>query len=290
MNKSKTLIMIPLYNGEKYIARTIDSCLNQTLQTEIWIVDNCSTDQSQDIVQAYTLQNPNVKLFVNDKNCGRVGNWNRCLELFENSEFEYMKFLFVGDELSQNCIEEVESVFESEENLSIVLWPYIFKDLNGLERIVSKFDKTFTITKEYLIENNYFPFGKGIPGAIVCYTMAKKAIYGLRFNTEHLGLISFSNQLINKGNLYHINQPLSTFNLDGHSSYHKQSNYLNDLEVAFTRSMGLENEKKSISEEKYTEIKLDIVKDCIVSLSKHESKIEDFILFYADYIQNKRSI
>ena len=287
MLKSKTLIMIPAYNAEEFISRSIDSCLHQTMPTEIWVVDNCSTDKTQQIVKTYEKKDNRVKLIINDKNYGRVGNWNRCLEIFEQSEFEYLKFLFTGDELLPECIEEVEKIFLQEDNISLVVWPYIFKEKNGKQRIVKKFTNNIKLNKFDLVKLKKFPFGNGVPGAIVCHTFAKKAIYGLRFNEEHLGLIAFSNKLINNGDFYHIDQPLSIFNLDGHNSFTKQFNYLNDLEIAFNRATGLENEKDWIDKEDYESIKFDILKNLILSLEKQDSRILEFLEFLVNHRKNR---
>ena len=44
-------VIIPLYNGEKFIRKTIQSILNQTYKdVEIIIVDDCSTDNSKEVI------------------------------------------------------------------------------------------------------------------------------------------------------------------------------------------------------------------------------------------------
>ena len=85
MFSTKTLIMIPVYNAEEFIVRTLESCIDQTLLTEIWVVDNCSTDNTQGIVKSYEKKETRVRLIINNQNYGRVGNWNRCLDLFMHS-------------------------------------------------------------------------------------------------------------------------------------------------------------------------------------------------------------
>lgn len=48
-------IILPTYNGEKYIQQAIDSILKQTYQNiELIIVDDCSKDRTSTIVQEYT--------------------------------------------------------------------------------------------------------------------------------------------------------------------------------------------------------------------------------------------
>ena len=61
MFSTKTLIMIPVYNAEEFIVRTLESCLDQTLLTEIWVVDNCSTDNTQEIVKSYEKKETRVR-------------------------------------------------------------------------------------------------------------------------------------------------------------------------------------------------------------------------------------
>ena len=47
-------ICIPVFNGEKTIAKTIDSLINQTYKNiEIIVIDNCSSDATVKIVQEF---------------------------------------------------------------------------------------------------------------------------------------------------------------------------------------------------------------------------------------------
>ncbi|MGH2613421.1 MAG: glycosyltransferase family 2 protein [Rhabdochlamydiaceae bacterium] len=48
-------IVIPTYNYAKYLKESIQSCLDQTIQTQIIIVDDGSTDDTFQVVQAFTL-------------------------------------------------------------------------------------------------------------------------------------------------------------------------------------------------------------------------------------------
>ena len=45
-------IIIPVFNGSKFLKKTIDSCLNQTLisKIEIIVIDDCSSDESEEII------------------------------------------------------------------------------------------------------------------------------------------------------------------------------------------------------------------------------------------------
>ncbi|WP_457563536.1 glycosyltransferase family 2 protein [Caminibacter pacificus] len=72
MNNEKVSIIVPNYNGEKFIKDTIDSVKKQSYQNwEMIIVDDCSTDGSPNIIKNLALQDERIKPFFLEKNSGR---------------------------------------------------------------------------------------------------------------------------------------------------------------------------------------------------------------------------
>lgn len=64
-------IIIPTYNVESYIARCLDSCINQTLHDiEILVIDDCGSDDSIKIAQRYADKDSRVKIIHNKQNLG----------------------------------------------------------------------------------------------------------------------------------------------------------------------------------------------------------------------------
>ena len=254
----KTLVAIPTFNAEKFIARTIESCIDQTKTAEVWVVDNCSTDNTARIVNEYCESHDNVKLFSNQSNLGRVGNWNRCLDLFEPSSFQFLKLVFSGDTLLPQCIEKVESIFAQQPDLSMVAWPYVFVDAaKKSTRTVRLLDEDIRLSLEELIDRNMYP--SQFAGAIICHTFAKEAVRQERFNDVFLGMAEFTNKVPQKGDYYHLNTPLSEFHLDGHSSYAKQFEYLFVLERAYTKAITLKQIEDVVTQEKYESLKQSIL-------------------------------
>ena len=50
----KVSIILPTYNGSRYLRKSIESCLNQTFKNiELIIIDDCSTDATPEIVRAF---------------------------------------------------------------------------------------------------------------------------------------------------------------------------------------------------------------------------------------------
>ena len=87
-------ICIPVFNGEKTIAKTIDSILNQTYKNiEIFVVDNCSSDSTVKIVREFT--DARIHLILNDTHlpCAEY-NLNRC---FQHARGEFMAIFHADD-------------------------------------------------------------------------------------------------------------------------------------------------------------------------------------------------
>ena len=54
VEKPVVSVIMPVYNGAKYIAQAIDSVLCQRVPVEILVIDDCSTDDTRKIVESYS--------------------------------------------------------------------------------------------------------------------------------------------------------------------------------------------------------------------------------------------
>lgn len=76
----KVSIIIPNYNCGKFLEETINSVINQTYQNwELLIVDDCSTDNSVEVIKKCIEKDERIKLFVNEKNSGAAASRNLAL-------------------------------------------------------------------------------------------------------------------------------------------------------------------------------------------------------------------
>ena len=79
MNELVSIIM-PSYNTARFIKETVDSVFAQTYKNfELIIVDDCSTDDTDDVVAPY-LSDARVKYIKNEKNSGAAVSRNRALQ------------------------------------------------------------------------------------------------------------------------------------------------------------------------------------------------------------------
>lgn len=76
-------VIIPNYNHEPYLQKRIDSVLNQTYKYfEVIILDDCSTDNSKEIIEKYRSNNKIVHIEYNYENSGSTfKQWKKGLDL-----------------------------------------------------------------------------------------------------------------------------------------------------------------------------------------------------------------
>jgi len=107
-------VIISVYNGEKYLAETIESVVNQNYPNiEIIIVDDGSTDSSGKVAQRFV---PSARYHY-QPNCGIAAAWNKGIELARGNFFS---FLDADDYWSKNKIQRQMDIFREDSTLDIV--------------------------------------------------------------------------------------------------------------------------------------------------------------------------
>ncbi|HXS09474.1 MAG TPA: glycosyltransferase family 2 protein [Candidatus Krumholzibacteria bacterium] len=81
---------LPVYNGERFLGRAIDTLLAQTYRDfELIIVDNASSDGTEDICRAYAQRDRRIHYWRNGRNLGAMGNFRRVFELARGELFKW---------------------------------------------------------------------------------------------------------------------------------------------------------------------------------------------------------
>lgn len=81
---------MPVFNGDNFLAETLDCFINQTFDDfEIVILDNASTDKTAEICQAYAARDPRIRYHRNETNIGAVRNYNKAFELSRAPYFKW---------------------------------------------------------------------------------------------------------------------------------------------------------------------------------------------------------
>ncbi len=118
-------VIIPVYNGEKFISRCIDSVLNQSFKDiEIIVINDGSKDNTKDILLNYQNQNENIKL-INKENQGVSQARNDGINLAKG---EYIAFIDSDDEIPNNYIKELYDAINNDVDMALCSVEYVNKD------------------------------------------------------------------------------------------------------------------------------------------------------------------
>jgi glycosyltransferase involved in cell wall biosynthesis len=76
-NEPLVSIVLPTYNGSRYVAQSIQSCIDQTHRNwELLVVDDCSTDETPAIIDRFVRQDPRIVSVRHEKNRRLPGSLN----------------------------------------------------------------------------------------------------------------------------------------------------------------------------------------------------------------------
>jgi glycosyltransferase involved in cell wall biosynthesis len=160
-------IAIPVYNNEKTIRKTIDSCLNQDtdISYEILIVDDASEDSIPQILSSYNDSKIRIKTLAT--RVPLIANHNVCLD---NSLGDYVIFCHADDALEPHAIETLaKKLKERDYPKKYLLWGHsLFRDYY-LQLKKAGFKTNELIVGEYA---SLLPMHGGLTPSGSCYSRA----------------------------------------------------------------------------------------------------------------------
>lgn len=121
-------IVLPTFNSELYIKRTIDSILSQTYSNwELLIVDDASNDRTVKIIMDYVVYEVRIRLFRFKKNSGVAVARNKGLDLAKG---DFIAFIDSDDVWYERKLEK-QLVYMKLNNSSFCHTSYSFLDEDG---------------------------------------------------------------------------------------------------------------------------------------------------------------
>lgn len=211
MENPLVTVVIPVYNGGKYIAAAIESVLGQSYKNlEVIVIDNCSDDDTVDIVTA--IQDSRLTLVKNERNVGLAGNWQKAVSMGSGLFF---KMLPADDLLYEECIKKQVAAFAEDVSGKISMvasFRHVIDD-NG-EVIMTR---PFKMNGGFYNRNDVIRLCVrsatnvlGEPGAIL---VRRDAMHGVKMLYENLYMIDIDMwlQVLLRGDVRFIEDVLSAF-------------------------------------------------------------------------------
>ena len=123
----KVSVLMSVYNGIPYLSEAIESILNQTLRTfEFIIIDDCSTDNTWEVLNKYADKDRRIRLLKNESNIGLTKSLNKGLKLAHG---EYIARQDADDVSLRERLEKQTTLLDKQ--LDVVLASCLFEDINS---------------------------------------------------------------------------------------------------------------------------------------------------------------
>ena len=206
-------VCIPTYNGEKYIAQTIESILNQTFTDfEIIVSDDGSSDNTLEIVGSFN--DPRIVRIDRLSKVGAEANWNNAVA---NASASLVKLVCQDDLLYPQCLEVEVQTMSKSENQDVSFCFHLRDFVTPNSRKLSarrfgysnlqKYSKTEILTK--VVRSGGNPIGE--PMAV---TMRKLSLNSAgKFRGDYVIDLDMWSKLSDQGSALFIEQHLSAFRI-----------------------------------------------------------------------------
>jgi biofilm PGA synthesis N-glycosyltransferase PgaC len=126
----KYVLITPARNEERFIAKTLDSMVAQSLLPERWVIlDDGSTDRTAEIVESYAKRHPWIELVRRPQHldrsfAGKVHAFNAGLERVQSLEFEVLGNLDADLSFDQDYLAFLIRKFSDDPGLGVAGTPF----------------------------------------------------------------------------------------------------------------------------------------------------------------------
>ena len=139
-------IVLPVYNGEKYLHQSIDSILAQTLTDwELIIVDDCSIDRTSEIIKTYVNMDSRIRVYRNETNQKLPRSLNNG---FEHAAGKYLTWTSDDNLYLPTAIAEMTDYLDNNVDAAMVVADMCIFDDDTSDECILSFDE-----KEVYVHN-----------------------------------------------------------------------------------------------------------------------------------------
>lgn len=148
--KDLVSVIIPVYNAEKTIEKTIQSVIDQTYSNiQIIIIDDKSIDNSLELIKKVSRKDTRIKVYMNDRNLGVAATRNRAIEL---SMGNFICFVDSDDIWKSGKIEkQINYIKKNDGDICYTSYEMIDRSSKKVKCIVSDKVSYYDILKENII-------------------------------------------------------------------------------------------------------------------------------------------
>lgn len=227
---SKVTVLMPVYNGEKYLQEAIESILGQAFSDfEFLIINDGSTDESESIINSFS--DSRIKYFKNEHNLGLIATLNRGLDMTQG---KYIARMDQDDISLPERLEKQVAFMDSNQDVAVCgTWA---KSIDENGKILSMMKSPSGILLKY---NSWKPSPMIHPSVI----MRKKLIKDFLFNDNSINAedYDFWLKIVKHHKIFNIKEYLLLYRIHGKSiSIKKRDEQLLSSYKSFLINMGVD--------------------------------------------------
>ena len=207
----KVSICMPNYNFAQYLPEAIESVLRQSYTDyEFIIIDNCSTDNSADIIKRYAESDSRIRFSINRSNIGLVNNMNLCLE---QAQGDYIKFLFSDDMLaSDQAVKRMVCELDSDHEVALVATSrYLIDDISNIKKVLSEYRGETKYTGTRIIQDCLIEQKNKIGEPSVVMFRKENTARGFDGRYRQAVDLEMWFHILEQGKFIYLNEPLCAF-------------------------------------------------------------------------------
>ncbi|MBJ6141842.1 glycosyltransferase [Hymenobacter sp. BT559] len=159
-------IIIPNYNHAKYLPQRIESVLQQTYaNTEVIILDDCSSDNSREIIERFAKEDKRIKVIYNEQNSGSTfKQWNKGIALAKG---EYIWIAESDDYSDLFFLEKLVLKLDANSDIGLAYCDSLYVDENG--KVIDRNYSLYSELDVELWENDFTVDGLGLVKKFMSY-------------------------------------------------------------------------------------------------------------------------
>ena len=226
-------VVLPLFQGEDFLADSFESLLSQSLKDfEVIVLDDCSTDASFEIAERYSSLDKRIKVGRNPRRAGLFANYNLCIA---EATGTFLKPMAQDDLLDPNMLEKCVEALSAHERATLVSTgrDYIdvrgeVVDVNGFKVPHSRlFESARVVSGAKVIDECLVPLQNiiGEPSTVLFHR--RNALEGFDERFFHLGDLELWLRLLELGDYIHLPEKLVKFRTHEKSASTRNASQLN---------------------------------------------------------------
>ena len=204
-------VIVPNYNHESYLRQRLDSIFNQTFQDfEVIILDDCSTDNSKEIIEEYRDRPQTSHIVYNETNSGSP--FKQWAKGFNLAQGEYIWIAESDDWAELNFLEEMVKPLQKNGDIVLTFSNSIWFSSQGVQKQSDVFQN------DKLLSGNDFFYKKMITRNSICNASCVLFKKNILFQIPHLyqefkgcGDWIFWLEFCWRGNICYVSKTLNHF-------------------------------------------------------------------------------